>query len=241
LSSVIVTGNELEFRLPPQYESRQDDLVFRATLDGGGLAGTTTLDSGVETRWTARRAPDFDRTTASEFGEPIELVRADMSNWKLRSPDWEGHWSIRGGILTNSGVGSDLVSVDVFGDFRLVARYRYPAGSNSGIYLRGRYEFQILDDHGVAPHVGSSGAIYGFLVPSENAIRAHGEWNEVEITLIGRTITVVLNGIAIIEQDEIPGITGGALDSNESEPGPLFLQGDHGPVEFERLTVFPAL
>jgi hypothetical protein len=98
---------------------------------------------------------------------------------------------------------------------------------------------QIFDDYGAKPSVGSSAAIYGFLTPSKNAILPAGEWNRAEITLIGRHVAIVLNGEEVV-RGEIPGITGGALDSDEGTPGPLFLQGDHGPVTFRRLDLTPA-
>jgi hypothetical protein len=158
----------------------------------------------------------------------------------MRSPDWENNWQIVDGTLYNRAVGSDIVLKQPFMDFKLVAEYKYPAGSNSGIYLRGRYEFQIIDDFGHAPGVGTSAAIYGFITPQRNAVKPADEWNSAEITLLGRHVTVVLNGDTVIDNQEIPGITGGALDSNEGEPGTIFLQGDHGPVVFRRLTLTPA-
>src|SRR5947209_2395258 len=117
---------------------------------------------------------------------------------------------------------------------------RYPKGSNSGIYLRGRYEVQIEDDYGDEPDSHKIGGIYGFLTPSVNPAKPAGEWQAVDITLVGRTVTVVLNGERILDRQTIPGITGGALDSDEGAPGPLLLQGDHGPIAFRNLIVTPA-
>ena len=70
-----------------------------------------------------------------------------------------------------------------------------------------------------------------------DAARAAGEWQTLDVELVGRRVTVVLNGTTIIDGQEIPGITGGALDSDEGEPGPIMLQGDHGPIEFRTLTI----
>jgi hypothetical protein len=238
--TVSIEGSWVRFSLPKQYEGRETDLAFEGELVDGRLVGTALLDDGSEGPWTGVRAPELPRT-APNWGEPVELIGADLSNWTPRSPDWKSNWAIEEGMLVNTAVGSDLVTTDRFSDFRLVAEYKYPKGSNSGIYLRGRYEFQILDDYEGKPNgVGSSGAIYGFLAPSENSINPPDEWNTAEITLLGRWITVVLNGVTIIDNREVPGITGGALDSAEGEPGPLFVQGDHGPVTFRRLTLYPA-
>jgi Domain of Unknown Function (DUF1080) len=122
----------------------------------------------------------------------------------------------------------------------LHAEFRYPRGSNSGIYLRGRYEVQIEDNFGQEPDSHGPGAVYGFLTPSVNAARRAGEWQTLEITLVGRIVTVALNGERIIDRQAIPGITGGALDSNEGGPGPILIQGDHGPIDFRKLMVKPA-
>lgn len=241
LGKVEYSNDGVKFSLPPQYESRKDDLVFRGTVSAGKLSGTTVLDDGTTTSWAGKPAPELPSYTPS-WRESTELVGSDLSNWRLRSPDWVGNWKIEDGMLVNTAAGSDLVSLAKFGDFRLIAEYKYPKGSNSGIYLRGRYEFQILDDYeSGANGVGSSAAIYGFIAPSKNAILPPDEWNTAEITLIGRHVTVVLNGTTVIENQEIPGITGGALESDEGNPGPLFVQGDHGPVTFRRLTVSPGL
>ncbi|AIE87458.1 putative large multifunctional protein-putative glycosyl hydrolase [Fimbriimonas ginsengisoli Gsoil 348] len=240
LASASIEGDYVAFRLPKQYERRETELTFEGTLVDGRLVGTTVLDDGTEGAWVGVRAPELPSFTPT-FGEPIELIGSDLSGWTARWDDLANKWSIEDGMLVNSAAGTDLVTTEKFSDFRLVAEYRYPKGSNSGIYLRGRYELQILDDYEGAPNgVGNSGAIYGFLAPTTNSINPPEAWNTAEITLLGRWITVVLNVVTIIDRQEIPGITGGALDSAEGEPGPILVQGDHGPVTFRRLTLYPA-
>src|SRR5690606_34495972 len=111
---------------------------------------------------------------------------------------------------------------------------------NSGVYLRGRYEVQITDSQGMDPALDQLGAIYGFLMPVSMPAKAAGEWQSMEVTLTGRLVTVVLNGVTIICNQEIPGITGGAIDSHEGNPGPLMIQGDHGAVDFRNIVITPA-
>jgi hypothetical protein len=122
----------------------------------------------------------------------------------------------------------------------LHVEFRYPKGSNSGLYLRGRYEVQITDSKGLEPSKVDFGAIYGFIIPNEMVAKAAGEWQSYDITLIGRLITIVANGKTIVCNQQIPGITGGALDSDEGKSGPLMIQGDHGPVEYRNIILTPA-
>ncbi len=233
-----VSGSRLSFSLPPQYEGFPGDMAFEADLVGDTLQGTTNTKDGGSLPWVGVRQPE---ATPGEpvWGEPIELIGCGMAGWVARWPQMQNNWSNVDGALQNSAVGTDLISEASFGDFQLLAEYSYPKGSNSGIYLRGRYEFQVLDDYGSEPSVGGSGGIYGFLTPRVNAIRPFGERNTLELTLVGRTVSAKLNGKTLYENDEIPGITGGALDSREGEPGPILIQGDHGPVTYHRLRVTP--
>jgi hypothetical protein len=123
----------------------------------------------------------------------------------------------------------------------LHVEFRYQKGSNSGVYLRGRHEVQI-EDSPKDQHPSSVlfSGIYGFLTPSEINALGPNTWQTFDITLIGRMVTVVVNGKTVITNQEIPGITGGALDSNEGEPGPIYIQGDHGPIEFKKIVITPS-
>ena len=136
--------------------------------------------------------------------------------------------------------GSNLVTEASFSNFKLHIEFRYPKGSNSGVYLRGRYEVQISDSKGLTPSRDQLGAVYGFITPTEMVAKDPGEWQSYDITLVGRMITLVANGKTIICNQEIPGITGGAIDSKEDAPGPLLIQGDHGPVEFRNILITTA-
>jgi hypothetical protein len=126
---------------------------------------------------------------------------------------------------------------ETFQDFKLHIEFKYPEHSNSGVYLRGRYEVQVEDSFGKEPSSIYLGGVYGFLTPNENAALKAGQWQTYDITLVGRRVTVIANGKVIIQDQIIPGITGGALDSREADPGPILLQGDHGPVEYRNITI----
>ena len=149
-------------------------------------------------------------------------------------------WLNVNGILTSPKSGSNIRTVAEYNDFKLHIEFRYPKGSNSGVYLRGRYEVQIEDNLGKEPQNVYLGGVYGFIDPWENAAKPAGEWQTYDITLVGRMVTVVANGRTIIFKQEIPGITGGAINSNEGTAGPIMLQGDHGPIEFRNITITPA-
>jgi len=143
--------------------------------------------------------------------------------------------------LTSKKSGSNLITDEKFTDFKLHVEFRVPKDGNSGVYLRGRYEVQIADNFGKSPSDIFFGGIYGFLTPNEMAAKPAGEWQSYDITLIGRRVTVVANGKAIIVDQIIPGITGGALDSREGEAGSFMLQGDHGPIEYRNIVVTPLM
>lgn len=241
ISQVDFENSRFRFSIPPQWEQRKDNLTFTGQVEGHTLRGETTDDKGRQLTWTARRAPSLKRSHEPTWGEPIELIDGkDLTGWKPRSSQVKNGWVVREGILVNATPGNDLVTERKFTDFKVHAEFRYPPGSNSGIYLRGRYEVQIEDNYGQEPDSHRIGGIYGFLTPSVNAAKKPGEWQTVDVTLVGRVVTIILNGERVIDRQTIPGITGGALDSDESSPGPLFVQGDHGPIEFRRLTVTPA-
>jgi hypothetical protein len=241
ISRVEFDNGRVHFTVPPQWEDRKDDLPFDGRLEGDVLRGQTTDEKGRRLSWTARRAPALKRPGPPSWDRPVELFNGkDLAGWKPRSAGGRNGWTVRAGLLVNARPGNDLVSERKFTDFKLHAEFRYPRGSNSGIYLRGRYEVQIEDNYGQEPDSHKIGGVYGFLTPSVNAAKKPGEWQAIDVTLVGRVVTVVLNGERVIDRQSIPGITGGALDSDEGAPGPIMLQGDHGPIEFRKLTLTPA-
>lgn len=239
ISRVEFDGDAMHFAIPPQWEGGNGDLTLRGHLRDGGLAGTMTYPDGKRYEWSAKRAPSLRRASPPRWGEPIRLFNGkDLGGWHAIGE--RSQWKVEGGVLRNVAAGANLVGERKFDDFKLHVELRLPKGSNSGVYLRGRHEVQIADTFG-EPASDTLGAIYGFLAPSEDASLAPDQWQSLDITLVGRRVSVAVNGKTVICDREIPGITGGALDSDEGAPGPLYLQGDHGPVEFRDITLTPAL
>lgn len=227
--------DKYHFTIPPQWMDI-DDIYFEFSLKDDKLEGYKMLD-GNKLKFTGVRAPSLERKEPPVWGNPINLLTENMDRWII--PE-NNKFKMVDGVLVNPEKGGNLITNQKFDDFKLSVEFRYPEGSNSGIYLRGRYELQIEDSRGRADDV-SIGGIYGFIAPAVNAAKEPGEWQTYEITLVGRHVTVVHNGIEVIYNRPIPGITGGSLSSNEGEPGPIMIQGDHGPVDFRKFVVTPAI
>ncbi len=223
------------FTIPPQWMDI-DDIYFEFTLNDDKLSGYKMLN-GNKLKFTGVRAPSLERKEPPVWGNPINLLTNNMDRWII--PE-NNKFQMIDGVMVNTASGGNLVTSPKFNDFKLSIEFRYPEGSNSGIYLRGRHELQIEDSKGRTDLV-SLGGIYGFIAPSVNAAKKPGEWQTYEVTLVGRHVTVVLNGIEVISNQPIPGITGGSLDSKEGEPGPIMIQGDHGPVEFRKFVITPSI
>ena len=166
----------------------------------------------------------------------------DTTGWKLRHPKGHNSWSVKDGVLANTvnkgEHGTDLVTEEKFWNFTVRYEYRVPERANSGFYLRGRHEIQIMDDFARGkPAKNGNGAIYNFKAPDEFASKPVGEWNTVEATMIGDKITVTMNGKKIHDNVACDKATGSEIDNKVTEPGPLFLQGDHGSVEFRKIEI----
>jgi uncharacterized protein len=177
-----------------------------------------------------------------EEGFRLLFNGTDLKGWRLRNPQGHKSWSVQNGMLVNVATGdqhgTDLVSEEKFKDFTVRYEYMIPRNSNSGFYLRGRYEVQILDDYlSVRPTLHGNGALYNFRAPSAFVSRAPGEWQEAESTIKGDRITVVLNGVKIHDNVRIDRATGGEIDSNLGEPGPIMLQGDHGSIALRNIRI----
>jgi hypothetical protein len=248
IKQIEFNDGKLKFSLPPQYENMKVDLVFEGKLIGAKLEGSTNGEDGATLKWSGARAPALNPKAEPKWGAPVQLFNGkDLTGWKLRSEKGKGCWSVEDGAMTNSQGCVDIITEQNFHDFKLSLEFKLAdpqanggRPSNSGVYLRGRYETQIEDNYGKEPESHGMGGLYGFLTPKVNASKKAGEWQKYEITLIGRRLTVTLNGQTVIDKEEIPGITGGALDSAEEKPGPIMLQGDHGKIWFRNIVLTPA-
>ena len=187
-----------------------------------------------------------------KFGPPIQLLNGrDLTGWRLIDPKSENGWSIEGGALVNRPLAhvagqprrrfGNLQSDREFEDFNLKCEVSVPAGSNSGVYLRGIYEVQVADSYGKALDSHNMGAIYSRLTPTAAAEKPAGEWQSLDVTLVDRYATVVLNGVKIIDNQPLQGCTGGAMWSDQFRPGPIYLQGDHGAVSYRAMTLRPVV
>jgi hypothetical protein len=165
-----------------------------------------------------------------------------LAGWSLRDPKAKMGWAVVNGELAvvDAKGNADLVSDAKFQDLKLHLEFNVEPESNSGVYLRGRYEVQILDDPSMTTDVHGCGALYSRIAPRLDATKPAGEWQSFDLTLVGRELTVVLNGRTIIDKGYVAGVTGGAMNPFEDEPGPLMLQGDHGKVRFRNVVLTPA-
>lgn len=166
----------------------------------------------------------------------------DTTGWHPRRTDRPSLWVVENGVLTNNlkagEHGVDLITDAKFWNFTVRYEFMVPDGSNSGFYLRGRHEIQILGDYKEGkPTLTGNGAIYNFKAADVWASKPGGEWQTVEATIIGNKITVRLNGQLIHDNVACDKATGSELDKNVTEPGSFFLQGDHGAVSFRKIEV----
>jgi hypothetical protein len=241
LPQVAIQDGKLTFQYPEGHPPNVTQQVWRATLKNAALVGTADAE-GQKLSWTGVRGPVWPTSPPKRTpGKPIDLFNGkDVSNWLCQDPHHPMGWFVKDGILMN--VGKDACNIytrQKFNDFKLDVEFNVDPASNSGVYLRGRYEIQILDGYHRPMDVHSQGALYGFIVPATKADKPAGEWQTYEITLIANHVTVIMNGTKIIDNGAVPGITGGAIDTNEKGPGPIMLQGDHGKVQFRKVLLTP--
>jgi hypothetical protein len=240
LPKIEIAGGVLTFTSPKEEEGRKDDMVFQGKLVGKTLSGTTTGPDGTPWTWVGQRAPALERASAPKWGKPIQLFNGkDLTGWKM-SAVGPPVWTVHDGTLVTPGNGPELISDSKFQDFKLHIEFNCGKDANSGVYLRGRYELQIETESEAEPPSHHTGGIYGYLAPSPELPRAPDTWQTFDITLLGRRVTVVQNGQTVINNQEIPGITGGAVDSHEATPGPIYLQGsEKGHVAFRNIVITP--
>jgi len=232
--------------------------TFTFERTGNNVTGTLTSPSRDGMNMTTRKftgwrladpgtAPDLSKV---KFGTPVRLFNGkDLTGWRLINPNQTNGFKVINGDLVNDPVSPEGQRVSFgnlrtdaeFEDFKLTLEVNIPDGSNSGVYLRGIYEIQVVDSYGKELDPHNMGALYSRITPSEAAEKPAGEWQSMEIILCDRHLTVVLNGKNIIDNKPVYGPTGGAMHADVCIPGPIYLQGDHGKVSYRNLVITPIL
>jgi hypothetical protein len=229
---------------------------FKGEGELNGIAVLIKKDgSGVDrTKFTGKKLPDLPPApdmTKVKYGNPIELFNGkNLSGWELMEENRQNGFQAVNGILVNNPVQKEgephinygnLRTKKEFEDFNLKLQVNVPAESNSGIYLRGIYEIQVFDSYGKPLDPHNMGAVYSRIKPLVAAEKPAGEWQTLDITLYKRYVTVILNGIKIIDNQPLLGVTGGAISADEFSPGPIYLQGDHGTIMYRDIVLTPVI
>jgi hypothetical protein len=241
ISQVMEKDGKFSFSIPPQWEEGTRNMDFEFEVNGDAIKGSMVYTDGQTSNWTGVRAPLLARSKTPVWGKPIRLFNGkDTKGW--HTDGRPNQWVVENGILKSKKSGANLITDKTFTDFKLHIEFRYKQGSNSGVYLRGRYETQVIDTKSGEPEPINNqfSSIYGFIAPNKMMAKNPGEWQSYDITLVGRMVSLSANGTEVISRQIIPGITGGAIDSKEGEPGPLLIQGDHGPIDYRNIVITPA-
>jgi hypothetical protein len=233
--------------------------TITATVDGDAmkLSSLKPRENGQgedKADFIGRREPPMPLTpdlSRVKFGNPIRLLNGkDLTGWRLTDTNAVSGWSVKRGVLINEVSQEkgkphknfgNLRTDQAFEDFNLTLEVLVPKDGNSGVYLRGIYEVQVFDSHGKPLDSHNMGAIYSRIKPTVSAEKPAGEWQTMDITLVERHVTVVLNGERIIDNQPVPGCTGGALWSDVTRPGPIYLQGDHTGIEYRSMVLKPVV
>ncbi len=257
-ASTKVDGDTL---IVTREQKNKEGKVTTETLTGkveGDVIKLTTVKRNAEGKEVGKSAdlsgnripaiPAAPNLSKVKYGDPIALLNGkDLTGWKLMNDKADNGWSLQDGALINRVVKEkdkhfgNLRTEAEFEDFNLKTEVRTSEGSNSGIYLRGIYEVQIMESFGKPLDSHHMGALYSRITPSVNAEKPIGEWQTLDITLVCRHLTVILNGKTIIDNQPVLGCTGGAMSSNESKPGPIYLQGDHTNVDYRNMVLRPVM
>ena len=230
--------------------------LLAATVDGDSLdliqfnprENGTGLDQASFSGKRIPALPAKPDLAKVNYAAPIHLFNGkDLSGWRLVEPKAANGWSVENGTLVNrpdKSTGKHYGNIRTdreFEDFRITLEAKVPPKGNSGIYLRGIYEVQVADSYNRAPDSHGIGGLYSRITPTSNPAKAPNEWQTFDITLVDRHLTVILNGVKIIDNQPVLGCTGGALWSDEFRPGPIYLQGDHEAVDYRNIVLHPVV
>jgi hypothetical protein len=247
LAGAKVENNHLIASIQPA--GRGPEVTWDFIVSGDKLTGVEKRGDAAGASIAGARAPELKKPMPKAWGEPVALFNGkDIAGWEPIGNVQNNKWVARNGELVNDnpppadgehrGPGAaNIKTTGKYQDFKLHIEVNCPDHGNSGIYLRGRYEIQVGTEGGTQP-THEMGAVYSHYAPAGNLGNKLGEWTSFDITFVGRYLTVIRDGVKIHDNVEIPGPTGGALDSNESEPGPFFLQGDHiGVIRYRNIKI----
>jgi Domain of Unknown Function (DUF1080) len=219
--------------------------LLRPRRNGKGVDSTSFVGTKLA---PPPPAPDL---TKLKFGTPVTLFNGkDLTGWKLINEKQKNGFSVINGVLANNPIqqeGAPHISYgnirteQVFDDFNLKIEANVPEGSNSGIYLRGMYEIQVMDSYKKPLDSHNMGAVYSRITPTVSAEKPANTWQTFDITLCDHHITVILNGVRIIDNQPVYGPTGGAMLSDVNLPGPIYLQGDHGTIQYRNIVLTPII
>ena len=254
-SDVKVSGGEFSLRHPYGQLIRGKVCGDKLTAEIAPCDKKTGAAKGEWKKfegWRNKPSCPFASTKDAKFGEPVDLLKDGLDGWKSMNEKAKFGWSFKDGVLSNylglkpdgswAGGGANLMTKRAdFKDFNLEYDVRVPKKSNSGVYLRGRFECQVVDSYQQPVNRHNMAAYYGRVTPVVAAEKAPGEWQHVSVTVYKRRISVVLNGTPIIEDAEITGVTGGAIDADIDAAGPIYLQGDHSDADYKNMILRPAL
>ncbi len=256
---LLVQGRDVVKKIAGKADRKLHPIQWFQVTKGGanqieGIANFPNRDGiGMETvSFTGERIPpegEAPKLKKSMYGDPVKLFNGtDLEGWELAETTATNGWKAKDGVLLNHPVQTpgeahitygNLRTTDTFEDFNLKLEVNVPEGSNSGVYLRGIYEVQVMDSYGKELDSHNMGGLYSRITPSEAAEKPAGEWQKMDITLFKRHLTVKLNGKTIIDKQPVKGVTGGALTSDQFSPGPILLQGDHGTVSYRNIVLTP--
>ena len=245
IPKIAISDGELRFGIESRYrQNRPEKGVYWARLEDGKLKGTFEIEGDPSTylEWTGVRAPALPEKDDGSWkrGDPVVLFDGrSVSGWQTVGSVRSLGWTVKEGILSNGLGSTNLVSEKKFWNMAVEVEYRIGPRSASGVGLRGRYLVEIADDADRPVSMQISGAILGRIAPTLNAAKTPDEWQTMSARLVGRQVTVFLNGIRVIDRQTIDGPSAIALDTDEADPGPILLQGDRGPVGYRRIVVYP--
>ena len=230
--------------VPPMIASSHEGRLHLAFVQRSG----SRLESHILKGTPIPPLPPRPDLTKVNFAPPVTLLGKDLNGWRLTNAKKKNGWRVEDGILINETPKTDFGAYGSYGnlrtekefeDFELTIDYNVAANGNSGIYLRGMYEVQVVDRDSRMQGINGPGAVFGRIKPTENAANPPGEWNTYVLTLVDRHITVNLNGVIVIDNQPLEGCTGGGILADDTRPGPIFLQGDHTSVKYRNISLRP--